>query len=89
MGIMDLIKMNQKAIKIVEKWNPFNMENFSYETEAADVVEALQFIDDPSDMGKKIQEIYALSFEKWIPFEKCVALSYKLLAVKFAAKNIV
>lgn len=86
METMDVIVMNRKAISIVQQWNPFKLENFSYETEAADVVAALQKVDDPSILGKKIQEIFEQSFEEWIPFEKCVEISYKLLALKFEAK---
>lgn len=86
MESIDLIKMNQKAIHIVQQWNPFNMDDFSYETEAADVVAFLQSIDDPSELGKRIQVIFEHSFEQWIPIEKCVEISYKLLALKFEAK---
>ncbi|AMW99698.1 DUF1871 family protein [Rummeliibacillus stabekisii] len=86
---MENIKMNRKAILTLEAWNPFNMKDFRYDTEAADVVAALQYIDDPSELGKKIQHIYEQSFEQWIPIEKCVEISYKLLAIKFEAKCIV
>ncbi|MBQ0139055.1 MAG: DUF1871 family protein [Kurthia sp.] len=83
---MDVIVMNRKAIHIIQNWNPFKLDDFSYETEAADVVAVLQNVDDPSILGKKIQEIFEQSFEQWIPFEKCVEISYKLLALKFEAK---
>ncbi|HBT70791.1 MAG TPA: DUF1871 domain-containing protein, partial [Lysinibacillus sp.] len=36
-----------------------------------------------------IQETYEHSFEQWIPFEDCVAISYKLIAIKFEAKCII
>lgn len=86
METMDVIVMNRKAIHIIQNWNPFKLDDFSYETEAADVVAVLQNVDDPSILGKKIQEIFEQSFEQWIPFEKCVEISYKLLALKFEAK---
>ncbi|MBK3496195.1 DUF1871 family protein [Viridibacillus sp. YIM B01967] len=86
---MENIAMNRKAVHILEGWDPFEMGNFTYDTEAADVVAELQHIDDPTVLGKKIQEIYEQSFERWIPIEKCVEISYKLLAVKFEAKCIV
>ncbi|MDN4492855.1 DUF1871 family protein [Ureibacillus aquaedulcis] len=86
---MDNILMNKAAIKILEDWDPFNIGEDSYETETADVVAALQGIDDPSQLAKVIQQVYEHSFEQWIPFEKCVEISYKLIAIKFEAKCIV
>jgi len=81
--------MNKAAMKVLEEWDPFNIGEDSYETETADVVAALQGIDDPSQLAKVIQQVYEHSFEEWIPFEKCVEISYKLIAIKFEAKCIV
>jgi len=81
--------MNKAAIKILEEWDPFNIGEDGYDTETADVVAALQGIDDPSKLAKVIQQVYEHSFEQWIPFEKCVEISYKLIAIKFEAKCIV
>ncbi|MFC7687835.1 DUF1871 family protein [Ureibacillus sp. GCM10028918] len=86
---MDNILMNKAAIKLLEEWDPFNIGEESYDTETADVVAALQGIDDPSNLAKVIQQVYEHSFEQWIPFEKCVEISYKLIAIKFEAKCIV
>ena len=86
---MENIEMNQKCVHILEQWDPFDFGFDSYETETADVVAALQSIDDPSELAKVIQRVYEYSFEQWIPFERCVAISYKLLAVKFEAKCII
>ncbi|HWK24457.1 MAG TPA: DUF1871 family protein [Ureibacillus sp.] len=86
---MDNILMNKAAMKVLEEWDPFNIGEDSYETETADVVAALQGIDDPSQLAKVIQQVYEHSFEEWIPFEKCVEISYKLIAIKFEAKCIV
>ena len=81
--------MNKAAVKILEEWDPFNIGEDGYDTETADVVAALQGIDDPSKLAKVIQQVYEYSFEQWIPFEKCVEISYKLIAIKFEAKCIV
>lgn len=87
---MENIEMNRKAMHTLEEWNPFGFDDdFCYDTEAADVVSALQYIDDPSELAKKIQRIYEQSFEQWLPIEECVSISYKLLAIKFEAKCIV
>ena len=85
---MDYIIMNQKALRILQEWDPFNIGEDNYDTESADVVAALQGIDDPSKLAKVIQTVYEYSFEQWIPFEECVSISYKLIAVKFEAKCI-
>lgn len=86
--MMNTIKMNQKAIRLLKQWDPFRVGEDNYDTEAADVVAALQEIDDPSQLAKVIQRTYEHSFEEWIPFEKCVEISYKLVAIKFEAKCI-
>jgi hypothetical protein len=83
------ILMNQRAIHILQEWDPFQIGAGQYDTEAADVVAALHSIDDPSQLGKVIQTVYEHSFEQWIPFEDCVSISYKLIAIKFEAKCII
>lgn len=86
---MENIEMNRKAVKILQLWDPFNIGSEAYDTETADVVAALQGIDHPTELAKRIQIIYEHSFEQWIPIEKCVQIAYKLIAVKFEAKCIV
>lgn len=85
---MDVMEMNRKVVHLVEQWNPLNLMQQSYQVEAEQVFSALQKLDDPSDLGKRIQEIYQHSFQQWIPLEKCVEVSYKLLAIKFEMKRI-
>ena len=86
---MENIEMNQKAVHMLATWDPFKLGEDSYDTETADVVAALQGIDDPSELAKVIQTVYEHSFEQWIPFENCVLIAYKLIAVKFEAKCII
>ncbi|MDI2586469.1 MULTISPECIES: DUF1871 family protein [unclassified Psychrobacillus] len=86
---MDTIEMNRKAIWTLQEWDPFNLGVDGYETETADVVADLQNIDHPSELAKRIQEIYEHSFEQWIPLEKCVEISYKLIALKYEMKCII
>ncbi|PSL32904.1 uncharacterized protein DUF1871 [Planomicrobium soli] len=86
---MDTREMNRRAMRILEEWDPFAIGTDLYDTEIVGVVGALQVLDDPSDLAKKIQSIYEFSFEKWIPLERCVEISYKLLALKFEAKCII
>ncbi|TWT05889.1 DUF1871 family protein [Planomicrobium sp. CPCC 101079] len=86
---MDTSEMNRRAGRILEEWDPFAIGTDLYGGEIAEVVGALHVLDDPSDLAKKIQSTYEFSFEKWIPFERCVEISYKLLALKFEAKCII
>ena len=86
---MENIDMNNKAVWLLAHWDPFKIGENSYDTETADVVAALQEIDDPSALGKVIQQVYELSFEQWIPFEDCVEIARKLIAIKYEAKCII
>ncbi|WP_394191977.1 DUF1871 family protein [Paenisporosarcina quisquiliarum] len=86
---MQTIEMNRRAVLLLASWDPFQLGSEAYDTETADVVAALQGIDHPSDLARKIQTIYEHSFEKWIPLEQCMQIAYKLIAVKFEAKCIV
>lgn len=81
--------MNRKAVKVLEKWDPFQLGEDRYDTETADVVAALQGIDDPSELAKVIRTVYEHSFEQWIPYEECVDIAYKLISLKFEAKCII
>jgi hypothetical protein len=87
--MMENIEMNRKAVRLLQLWDPFNMGIDAYDTETADVVAALQAIDHPTELAKRIQEVYEHSYEQWIPIEQCVQISYKLIAVKYEAKCIV
>jgi hypothetical protein len=86
---METIEMNRKAVWTLQEWDPFEIGVDSYDAEVADVVADLQSIDHPSELAKRIQTIYEHSFEQWIPLEKCVEISYKLIALKYEAKCII
>ena len=86
---MENFEMNRKSVQLLVEWDPFKHGQHGYETETADVVAALQGIDDPSELAKVIQMVYEHSYEQWIPYEDCVTMAYKLIAVKFEAKSII
>jgi hypothetical protein len=86
---VQILEMNKKAVSLLEEWDPFNEGKKAYELEIADVVAELHRLDHPTDLAKRIREIYEHSYEMWIPIEKCVQISYKLLAIKYEAKCIV
>ncbi|MFP3323897.1 DUF1871 family protein [Planococcus sp. SIMBA_160] len=81
--------MEKRALRIIKGWDPFSLGTGKYQKEAAEVIGMLHDIDHPSDLAKAIQGIYESSFKLWIPLEKCVDISYKLLAVKYEAKHII
>ena len=86
---MDTSEMNRRAVHVLEEWNPFGIGEDSYDREIVDVVAQLHLLDHPSELAKQIQSIYEFSFEKWIPLEHCVEVSYKLIALKYEAKCII
>ena len=86
---MDMNEMNRRAARVLEEWDPLAVGSDGYQTEIAEVLKALGTLDHPSELGRKMQQIYAGSFEKWIPLEDCVEISYKLLALKYEAKHII
>lgn len=86
---MQTVEMNKKAIHLLEEWDPFLKGPDAYELEIADVVAELHLLDHPTDLAKRIREIYEHSYAIWIPLEDCMQISYKLLAVKFEAKCII
>lgn len=81
--------MDKKAMAVLTAWDPLQKGQQAYEHEVIDVVNALHQIDHPTDLAKKIRDIYAHSFKFWIPIEKCVEVSYQLLAIKYKEKRIV
>ena len=86
---MEDIQMNRKAVSLLMQWDPFKLGENSYDTETADVVAALQGINDPSDLAKVIQRVYEHSFEQWIPLEDCVEIARTLIATKYEANCII
>ncbi|MCM3568164.1 DUF1871 family protein [Neobacillus mesonae] len=75
------IQTNLKLVDILTEWNPFDLENESYETEIADVIQAVHIYDHPLTLAKKIQNIYEFSFEKVIPLKSCMETAVALLNV--------
>lgn len=86
---MGINEMNLRAGKLMEEWDPFSIGSDKYGEQITGVLAQLQLLDDPSSLAKHIQSIYQIAYGIWIPLEKCVAVSYKLLALKFEAKCII
>ncbi len=79
---MNFRETNEKLVELLQEWDPFAIGADGYDTEIADVVGAVHRYDDPNLLAKQIQSIYEFSFEEWIPLEKCLSVSYNLLAIK-------
>ncbi|MEV9641342.1 DUF1871 family protein [Mammaliicoccus sciuri] len=86
---MQTMEMNKRAVALLKEWDPFSAGEDAYDLEIADVVAGLHHIDHPTDLAKCIRNVYEQSYQIWIPLEKCMEISYKLLAVKYEAKCIV
>lgn len=86
---MQTMEMNKKVILLLEDWDPFNVGRKAYELEIDEVIAELHALDHPTDLAKRIREIYEHSYELWIPLEKCMQIAYKLLAIKYEANCIV
>ncbi|GHH97673.1 DUF1871 family protein [Neobacillus kokaensis] len=76
------VHTNLKFYDLLTEWNPFQLKNESYETEIADVIQAVHMYDHPLNLAKKIQSVYEFSFEKIIPLESCLEIAVALLKVK-------
>lgn len=86
---METIEMDKKAIAVLKLWDPLQAGKDAYDLEITEVVAALHQFDHPVDLAKSIREIYNEAHDMWIPHEKCVQVSYKLMAIKYEAKSIV
>jgi len=82
---MENFELNRKAVRLLEVWDPFQLGTESYETETADVVAALQGIQDVEELAEVIQTVYEYSFEQWIPKEQCVDVAKKLVQLRHEA----
>lgn len=79
---MENVELNRAAVKALAQWDPFHLGADSYDTETADVVAALQGINDPATLAKVIQQVYEHSFEEWIPLEQCTDIARQLVKIK-------
>jgi hypothetical protein len=76
------IQTNLQYVDVLNEWNPFDLKNGSYETEIADVIQAIHELDDAAKLAKRIQTIYEFSFEKMIPMRHCLKMADDLLFIK-------
>lgn len=76
------LDVNRELIRLLNEWDPFTIGEGNYDIEIADCILAVHVNENEKNLGKAIQEIYAFSFEKCIPIQKCNDLAIRLLEVK-------
>jgi hypothetical protein len=76
------MKTNLQYVDLLNEWDPLQLKNGSYDTEIADIIQALHELNDAEILAKRIQSIYEFSFEKNIPINECLKISQQLLMIK-------
>ncbi|OIK10269.1 hypothetical protein BIV60_21850 [Bacillus sp. MUM 116] len=76
------LQTNLKFVDLLNQWNPFQLEEGSYDTEIADTIQAIHELNHPAALAEKIQSIYEFSFEQIIPIDSCLEMAEKLLIIK-------
>jgi hypothetical protein len=79
---MEIQEMHIRLVLALNEWDPFNLGFGNYETEIADVVQAVHTSDDEQKLANRIQEIYEFSFEEMIQIERCEKIAKELLVIK-------
>ncbi|WP_243299802.1 DUF1871 family protein [Bacillus litorisediminis] len=71
---------HQQMRKLIIEWDPFQFGE--YETEIADIIQAVHKHKDRNKLGKEIQIIFEHSFEKWLSLGECQEVAGKLQYIK-------
>ncbi|WP_425541803.1 DUF1871 family protein [Bacillus carboniphilus] len=66
--------------KRIYEWDPFGFGE--YETEIADIIQAVHKHKDFNKLGKDIQLIFEHSFEKWLPLSECQEVAKELIHIR-------
>ncbi|WP_313803008.1 DUF1871 family protein [Cytobacillus sp.] len=74
--------INIQLVYILDEWDPFQMGEGNYDTEIADVIQAVHDIDEKEKLARKIQSIYEFSFEQVIPLTNCKKIAEQLISIK-------
>ncbi|MEI5907783.1 DUF1871 family protein [Bacillus spongiae] len=79
---MNVSQVNRQLVELLKKWDPFRVGPEGYDTEIADVVQAVHDNDKANILAGEIQAIYEFSFEEWIPMQECHVIAEKMLQIK-------
>ncbi|WP_400242964.1 DUF1871 family protein [Niallia sp. JL1B1071] len=75
-------EMTLEFVRILNGWDPFSIGEGNYDTEIADILQALHDLDEEEELANAMQAIYEFSFEEVLPLENCLAISKKLMIIK-------
>lgn len=81
---LEVQEMHIRLVIALNEWDPFKLGFGQYETEIADIVQAVHTSDDEEKLATRIQEIFEFSFEEIIPIEECKKTANQLLQIKNA-----
>lgn len=81
---LEVQEMHIRLVIALNEWDPFKLGFGQYETEIADIVQAVHTSDDEERLATRIQEIFEFSFEEIIPIEECKKTANQLLQIKNA-----
>jgi hypothetical protein len=81
---LEVQEMHIRLVIALNEWDPFKLGFGQYETEIADVVQAVHTSDNEEKLATKIQDIYEFSFEEIIPSNECRKIANQLLQIKHA-----
>lgn len=79
---MDILNTNLALVEVLNEWDPLGYGEGAYETEIADTISAVHYMNDKDKLAKKIQGIYEFSFEEIIPLGECQRMAQLLLNIK-------
>ncbi|PLR82819.1 DUF1871 domain-containing protein [Bacillus canaveralius] len=79
---MQTQQINLRLVDVLNSWDPFHCGEGGYDTEIADVVQAVHDEDDANKLARKIQSIYEFSFEQIIQLDDCRKIAVALLEIK-------
>jgi hypothetical protein len=80
--MMQMQEINIQLVWTLDEWDPFQIGEGNYDTEIADVIQAVHDMDDKERLARKIQAIYEFSFEQVIPLTDCKEIAEKLIIIK-------
>ena len=79
---METQQVNLLLYDELNDWDPFEIGHGRYDTEIADIIQAVYELTDSVRLAERIQSIYEFSFEEVIPMESCLKVSNQLLLIK-------
>jgi hypothetical protein len=74
--------VNIKLYELLLEWDPFQIGGDNYDPEYADIIGAVNELNEQNALARRIQDIFEFSFEKKLSMEECLQKAKQLLEVK-------